>query len=154
MNMTFKEEHIIPVLKARNSFEAIGELVEHLVSVGTILPEVAESIAAAVKQRENSMSTGIGFGLAIPHAATPLVHEIVLAFGRSLTGIDFDSVDKQLVQHVVLIITPAGEKQKHLVALARISRLFHDRAIRAALENASTSDAVSDILNGSHLARA
>jgi mannitol/fructose-specific phosphotransferase system IIA component (Ntr-type) len=79
MKITFRTEHIIPELRGENAFQVIGELVEHLVSVGTVLSETAEPISLAVKQRETSMSTGIGFGIAIPHASTSLTDEIILA---------------------------------------------------------------------------
>jgi len=147
MKITFTTEHIIPELKGKNAFQVIGELMEHLVSVGTILPETAEPISLAVKQRETSMSTGIGFGIAIPHASTPLTDEIVLAFGRSSNGIDFDSLDKQPVRLVVLMIVPAREKEKHLPTLASISRLLHNREIRVALQHAQDASQILDILN-------
>jgi mannitol/fructose-specific phosphotransferase system IIA component (Ntr-type) len=148
IKITFKNEHIIPQLESPTALQAIGELVDHLVSVGTLLPEAAGPIAQAIRQRETSMSTGVGFGLAVPHASTPLTTELIVAFGRSHNGIDFDSVDGQAVRLVVLVIAPAREKEKHFLTLSSISRLLHDRDIRLALEQAGDGDSISGILNG------
>ncbi len=152
MKPIFKNEHIIRQLESTTAFHAIGELVDHLVSVRAILSEAAEPIALAVRQRENSMSTGVGFGLAIPHASTPLIPELVAAFGRSHIGIDFDSVDGQAVRLVVLLIVSAREKEKHFLTLSSLSRLLHGRDIRFALERALDGDSISNILNGYQLA--
>jgi mannitol/fructose-specific phosphotransferase system IIA component (Ntr-type) len=147
MKITFRDEHIISELKSGNGFEAIDEFVDHLASVGTISAENKTPIATALKQRERSMSTGIGFGLALPHAVTNLVNDLVIAFGRSKTGIDFDALDRQPVRLVVMIIVPTAQREQHLKILAGISRLLHKEEIRAALEAALNSAAMVDILN-------
>ena len=64
-------------------------MITNLVATGKIKPEHREAIAAVVKKRETSMSTGIGFGIGIPHASTDLIYEVVGAFGRSKTGGQF-----------------------------------------------------------------
>jgi mannitol/fructose-specific phosphotransferase system IIA component (Ntr-type) len=151
MNLTFKIEHIIPELKSMTGQQAIGELVEHLVSVGSIPVDTAQSIAGAIWQRENSMSTGLGFGVAIPHAATALVDETFAAFGRSRAGIDFNSVDGQPVRLVVLLVIPARDKENRFLTLARISRLLHRKDIRVALEGALDRASISEILNATQL---
>lgn len=151
MTLTFKNEHILPQLKSTTGLQAIGELVDHLVAVGTLSPETADPITLAVRQRENSMSTGLGFGIAIPHGCTPLINETILAFGRSRSGIDFDALDNQPVCLVVLVIVPTREKEKNFLTLARISRLLHGKGIRTALEKALDGDSISTILNGTQL---
>ena len=67
------KEQIIPDLRATNRWEAIDELINNLVATGKIVPEHHDAIAAVVKKRESSMSTGIGFGIGIPHASTDLI---------------------------------------------------------------------------------
>ena len=74
---------ILPDLHATNRWEAIDELIDNLVATGKISPSDREAIAAVVKKRETSMSTGIGFGIGIPHASTDLIYEVVGALGRS-----------------------------------------------------------------------
>ena len=74
---------IIPDLKARDRWPAILELVERLVSGGLVNPLDKDGILRALELREQTMSTGIGFGIAIPHASSDRVTEVVAAFGRS-----------------------------------------------------------------------
>ena len=72
---------ILPDLRATNRWEAIDELIENLVATGKIQPGDRDAVTAAVKKRETSMSTGIGFGIGIPHASTDLIYEVVGALG-------------------------------------------------------------------------
>jgi len=148
MNLIFQTEQIVPELKGVTAFQVIDELVNHLASTGKILPEAKESIFLAVKRRESSMSTGIGFGIAIPHADTNLINEAIVTFGRSVTGIDFNALDKQPVQLVVMVIVPSRERQTHLATLASISRLLHNGEIRVALQTAPDAEVILNILNG------
>jgi mannitol/fructose-specific phosphotransferase system IIA component (Ntr-type) len=147
MKITFKNEHIIAALRGTVAFEAIDELIGCAVLAGAIAPDAAKNVTLAVKQREQSMSTGVGFGVAIPHAAVDPIEEVIIAFGRSLAGIEFDSLDGQPVRFVALILVPVGEREKHLPTLARVSRLLHRKEIRAALETAADVEAIANILN-------
>ena len=79
-------EQIIPEMKATERWSAIVELIDLLVGLGKIKPEDRESILASLKQREETMSTGIGFGIAIPHASSDRIEEVVASFGRSSQG--------------------------------------------------------------------
>jgi len=148
MKIFFRSEQIIPELKSTTGHETIREMVDHVACIGRISREAKESISFAVRHRENSMSTGIGFGIAIPHASTPFIDKITVAFGRSVKGIDFKSLDAQPVRLVVLMIIPEGEKQKYLPLLSHISRLLQDQEVRLTLENARDADAIGEILNG------
>ena len=76
-------DNILPELRATNRWEAIDELITNLVTTTKIKAEHREAIAAVVKKRETSMSTGIGFGIGIPHASTSLIYQVVGSFGRS-----------------------------------------------------------------------
>ena len=127
---------IIPELRAKDRWEAIDELIEKLVAAGKIKPEHREAITAVVRKRETSMSTGIGFGIGIPHASTDLIGEVVGALGRSKTGVNFDALDNQPVSLVVLFLVPQGQFQKHLSTLAEIAKLLHRKEFRKALEDA------------------
>jgi mannitol/fructose-specific phosphotransferase system IIA component (Ntr-type) len=129
-------DQIVPELKAANRWEAIDELIEQLIVSGKIKPEHREAVTAVIKKRETSMSTGIGFGIGIPHASTDLIYEVVGAFGRSKKGVNFDALDNQPVTLVMLFLVPQGQFQKHLHTLARIAKLLHRKEFRAALEAA------------------
>src|SRR6266850_6340616 len=132
-------EQIVPELKAANRWEAIDELIQQLISSGKIKPEHREAVTAVIKKRESSMSTGIGFGIGIPHASTDLIYEVVGAFGRSKTGVNFDALDNQPVKLVMLFLVPQGQFQKHLHTLANIAKLLHKTEFRQSLEEAPDS---------------
>ena len=139
-------EQIVPELKAANRWEAIDELIEQLIASGKIKPEHREAVTAVIKKRETSMSTGIGFGIGIPHASTDLIYEVVGAFGRSRKGVNFDALDNQPVTLVMLFLVPQGQFQKHLHTLAKIAKLLHRKEFRAALEAAPDAPAMCGII--------
>ena len=140
------KEQILTDLQAGNRWEAIDELINNLVATGKIKPENHDAIASVVKKRESSMSTGIGFGIGIPHASTDLIYEVVGALGRSKKGISFDALDNQPVNLVMLFLVPQGQFQKHLHTLANIAKLLHRAEFRQALEQAPDSEAMLKII--------
>ncbi len=137
---------ILPEMKAATRWEAIDELIAPLIESSKIKAEHREAITAVVKKRENSMSTGIGFGIGIPHASSDLIYEVVAALGRSKKGINFDSLDNQPVTLVVLFLVPQGQFQKHLHTLAKIAKLLHKKELRQALEEAPDAAAMYEII--------
>jgi fructose-specific phosphotransferase system IIA component len=139
-------QQIASDLQATSRWEAIDELINHLVACAKINPEHRDAIVAVVKKRETSMSTGIGFGIGIPHASTDLIYEVVGAFGRSKKGINFDALDNQPVNLVMLFLVPQGQFQKHLHTLAKIAKLLHKKEFRHALEAAPDAQAMFDII--------
>jgi fructose-specific phosphotransferase system IIA component len=140
------KDQIVTDLQATNRWEAIDELINNLVTTGKIKPENHDSIAAVVKKRESSMSTGIGFGIGIPHASTDLIYEVVGALGRSRTGVNFDALDNQPVNLVMLFLVPQGQFQKHLHTLANIAKLLHKAEFRQALEQAPDAETMLRII--------
>jgi len=140
------QEQIITDLRATNRWEAIDELIEKLVVTDKIMAEHRDAITAAVKKRETSMSTGIGFGIGIPHASTDLIYEVVGALGRSKAGVNFDALDNQPVKLVMLFLVPQGQFQKHLHTLANIAKLLHKADFRQALEAAPDAAAMLAII--------
>jgi fructose-specific phosphotransferase system IIA component len=138
-------EQIVPEMKAAGRWEAIGELVETLVATGRIHLEDREMVLDSIKQREQTMSTGIGFGIAIPHASSDKVEEVVAAFGRSKSGIEFDSLDGQPVFFVVLFVVPKDQFQTHLRTLAAIAKFLNDKAVRDELGRAENADQVLQV---------
>jgi len=137
---------IISDMRALNRWEAIDELIGNLVETGKIKPESRDPVAAVVKKRETSMSTGIGFGIGIPHASTDLIYEVVGAFGRSRAGVNFDALDNQPVKLVMLFLVPQGQFQKHLHTLANIAKLLHKTEFRQSLEEASDAETMYRII--------
>ena len=139
-------EQILPELKASNRWEAIDELIANLVATGKIKQENLDAISSVVKKRETSMSTGIGFGIGIPHASTELISEVVGSLGRSRTGVNFDALDNQPVNLVMLFLVPQGQFQKHLHTLANIAKLLHKAEFRQALEQAPDAETMLRII--------
>jgi mannitol/fructose-specific phosphotransferase system IIA component (Ntr-type) len=143
------KEQIVPELRAANRWEAIDELIGNLVNTGKIKPEYRDAVTAVVRKRENSMSTGIGFGIGIPHASTDLIQEVVGALGRSQAGVNFEALDNQPVKLVMLFLVPQGQFQKHLHTLANIAKLLHKAEFRKALETAPDAEAMLAIIKES-----
>lgn len=137
---------IIPEMRATDRWEAIDELVDRLVSAGRISPEHRQDIAAVVKKREQSMSTGIGFGVGIPHAVSDLISEVVGVLGRSSNGMQFEALDNQPVKLVILFLVPQGQFQKHLHTLSNIAKNLHNADFRSALATAPDADAVYRVI--------
>jgi len=140
------KEQIITDLQAADRWQAIDELINNLVATGRIKTEHHDAIAAVVKKRESSMSTGIGFGIGIPHASTDLIAEVVGALGRSKRGVNFDALDNQPVNLVMLFLVPQGQFQKHLHTLANIAKLLHRADFRQALEEAPDAEAMLQVI--------
>jgi mannitol/fructose-specific phosphotransferase system IIA component (Ntr-type) len=134
-------EQIIPEMKATERWSAIVELTDLLVAQGKIKPEDRDSILASLKQREETLSTGIGNGIAIPHASSDRIEEVV-AFGRSSQGIEFDALDDAPAKFVVLFIEPKNQFLTHPRTLASIAKFLNDRSIRESLAAAKTADEI------------
>ena len=106
-----------------------------------------EGYVEALEAREAQSSTGIGEGIAIPHAKTKYVKEPALAMGRKTSGIDYQSLDDEPATLFFMIAAPDGANNTHIETLARLSQLLLDDDFKEALEKAPTADAVLDIIN-------
>ena len=143
------KEQVVTDLKASDRWEAIEELIDLLVEKGRIKSEHREAIVSVVKKRETSMSTGIGFGIGIPHASTDLIDDVTGAFGRSKEGVNFDALDNQPVNLVMLFLVPQGQFQKHLHTLAKIAKVLHKNEFRKSLEDAGDAAEMYQIIRTS-----
>jgi mannitol/fructose-specific phosphotransferase system IIA component (Ntr-type) len=138
-------DQIIPEMTATERWEAIVELMDLLVARDQIKAEDRDGILAALKQREETMSTGIGFGIAIPHCSSDRLDKVVAAFGRSSQGIEFDALDNAPVKFVVLFVVPKNQFQTHLRTLASIAKFLNDRTVRDQLAAADSADAILQV---------
>lgn len=126
-------------LRSRTKDAALMELVETLASADEV--KNREKVLDAVRERERIVSTGIGLGVAVPHAKIPEVSEFLLAYGRSRDGIDFASIDDRPVHHIVLIVGPPDRQPRYLQFLASVTLTLKRADLRRQLELAtSTSD--------------
>lgn len=146
--MRIPASHIEPELEATERYGAIRELVGRLVHAGTIPRKVETAILDAFSRREDIMSTGVGFRLAIPHITSASVPEPVFAFGRSRVGIDFDSLDNLPVEFVFLFMLPAGRigEKDRLRLKASLCRLLANRHTQEKLRCCSTAQDIGAAL--------
>ncbi len=136
------ESQIVPELASKERWSAIAELVDSLVESEKISAADREDVLLSIRQREETMSTGIGFGIAIPHASSFKVDEVVAAFGRSSGGVQFESLDGEPVFFIVLFVVPKDQFQTHLRTLAAIAKFLNDRAVRGDLASAPDASAI------------
>ncbi|MEE2940680.1 MAG: PTS sugar transporter subunit IIA [Planctomycetota bacterium] len=118
-----------------DKWQAIGDLVHHLVALGKLPVELEEAVRDAVLDRERSMSTGMERGVAIPHAAVEGVSELLAVMGvvQDGGGLDFESIDGQSARVVVLLVIPKGQKLLHIRTLADIARVLTKDSVRSKL---------------------
>jgi len=138
-------KQVILDLKGEVCSEAIGNIVEHLITQKLIKNNLREEILESLKERERQISTGIGSGVAIPHAFSDKIDQVVAAFARSKEGVDFESLDNAPVNFVILFIVPKKDYNMHLQTLAAIARMFNNCAVRQELQEAETVESVLDI---------
>ena len=122
------KDSIISNLTGTNKEEILREITDFLQSLGLIKDK--ETLFNALMEREKLGSTGIGENVAIPHGKSDELSQIVIVFGRSIEGVDFESLDQKPVHFVCMVIAPSNSTGQHLKALARISRLFKNQNLR------------------------
>ena len=117
-----------------------GEVIEELVGLvaGSNMISDRDMLLTDIRERENLVTTGVGYGVAFPHAKTRAVKGIVIAFGRSEAGIEFDAMDHKPVHLFFLIAAPEDAIGAHLNVMARLSYLMKSEENRAKLLEASS----------------
>jgi fructose-specific phosphotransferase system IIA component len=132
-------------LEGKDKQSVVTELVDLLDANGLLLDR--NIVLDAVLAREQTRSTGIGSGIAIPHGKCKAVKELVMAIGIAREPIDFASVDGKPVTIILLLVSPADRTGPHIQALARISRLMLDEQFRHGLEEAASAEQVYELLS-------
>jgi len=133
-------------LKAVSKDEVLLEMVEMLILSGKIKKQDKNEIFNKLREREELGSTGIGKGVAIPHAKSSNLKNMIAAFGISKKGVDFKSLDGAPSYIFFLLIAPSNLTGPHLKALAKISRLLDDKFIRDRLLLAKNGETVQNII--------
>jgi PTS system nitrogen regulatory IIA component len=128
------ENLIIEEIEAVSKQEVLREFARLLKAMNRVDDE--DKLLAALCERESLGSTGIGDGVAIPHGKMPMGSEMIVAFGRSRKGVDFQSMDSKPVFLFFLLVTPEDKPGEHLKALARISRILKNPVLRESLRAA------------------
>ena len=147
--MSLKEllnEQLIKLnLESQTKIEALSEMVDLLASSGDIKDK--DLFLDSVVDREAMGSTGIGNGVAIPHGRVDVAQNLVIAFGRSKQGVEFDSLDKEPVYLFFMLAAPKQDVGAYLKALAELSRLLKEEEFRIALLDAESNRQVIDIIS-------
>jgi len=146
-NIITGPERVIVDMKATDQWSAIDELIDHLVDAGQLDADNRNSVAGAVREREETMSTGVGNGIGIPHAATPHVSDVIGVIGISEEGLEFDAMDGEPVHLVMLFVVPEDHFQEHLDTLAQIARTLTQPDCREALLDSAEPEEVVQVLH-------
>jgi PTS system nitrogen regulatory IIA component len=125
------EDVIMPALRGRSKDDVIEELAAVVAGAHPEIDRVR--LVQALQDREKLNSTALGESVAIPHGKLPALQRVVAAFGRSVPGVDFKSLDGKPTHLFFLLVAPEDSAGAHLKALARISRLLKDESFRRRL---------------------
>ena len=146
LSSLLKESLIELELEGKDKLEIIDELVDIITKSGKARNKKA--LASAILARENLGSTAIGNGVAVPHAKIDGIKHTVLAFGRSVAGVDFSSLDGEKTHLFFILISPKDDIGAHLKILAKISHLIKDRFMVGLFKKArSKKEVLSMITN-------
>jgi fructose-specific phosphotransferase system IIA component len=142
----FCDENLITFnLKSTTKTGVIEELVE--LAAGSTMIKNHDELLNDVRERENLVTTGVGYGVAFPHAKTRAAKGIVIAFGRSTKGIDFEAMDHRPVSLFFLIAAPEDAVGAHLNVMARLSFLMKSEENRQRLMQVSSPGDVLSLID-------
>jgi len=145
INELMLKDAMIMDLQATDKKGAIDEMVAKLYAVGRISD--IEVYKEGILAREAQTSTGLGDGIAMPHAKNSAVKEATVLFAKSNAGVDYEALDGQPTYLFFMIAAPEGANDTHLQALAALSRLLIDPDFVAKLKTATTADQVQQIFS-------
>lgn len=133
-------------LAPRKRDEAIRALLGLLVACKALSAKLADRALEAILEREALGSTAIGRGLAVPHGRLKGLSRIMVAFGFSSSGVEFNALDGAPVHQIFLIIAPTGRPEDYLDAMERITRLVQNADFRRFVSKAKSSGDVLDLI--------
>lgn len=140
------EDLIEPSLAGQNRDAVIGELLDLMIRAGALAPAARADALAAVLRREDSMTTALGAGVAVPHGTCEGLEEIVAAFGVHRAGVEWGALDGQPVRLVILLLVPPNTFQAHIRTLAGVARVMNDPHLRRLLYEARDARTLLEIL--------
>ena len=138
-----QRETILADLKATTKKGILEELVAPVSEIANVKPD---DMVKVLMEREQLGSTGIGGGIGIPHGKMKDIDSLILGFGLSRKGVDFESLDGQPTHIFFLLITPENSTGLHLKLLAAISRILKNDPFKARLLKASSGDEIFEII--------
>lgn len=137
-----ERETIIPDLQSETKEDVIRELAENLAAAHPGIND--EKLIEVLLEREKLCSTAVDSGVAIPHAKLSGISDIIAGFGRSVGGIDYDSLDAELTHLFIILVAPETSIGAHIQLLARISKIFRNPDLRAKLMTLETKEEIYD----------
>jgi len=137
---------VVEALESADKAAALNEVVSALVGAGAVAEGMADEVGERALAREARGSTGIGHGVAVPHAKVGGVGGMVMALARSRSGIDYDAVDGQPVHTIFFLVSPEDQADDHLAALRWVSSLARDADFRRFVLAASGEAEVRELL--------
>ena len=138
---------IVPALKNHTRDEVIGELVEAMAEAGAISKQKVKEIIKAIQAREAQATTGIGKGVALPHAKLKGIKKPIATIGCSSEGIDFASLDSKPVYSVILLLSSPDNPDEHLQAMETIFKHVQRDIFRKFLRQSETREAVVELIH-------
>ena len=137
---------IVADLAATDRDSAIAELVGALAEAGNVSRSKVDELIEAIMQRERVATTGMGKGVAMPHAKHAAVKKVTATIGRSKDGIDFNALDQAPVYTVVLLLSPPNEPEQHLQAMETIFRHLQRDNFRRFMRQANAKEEIIDLV--------
>ena len=140
----FDSQLIISNLKSQDKKGVLEELSQKITEQNPSLNK--RSLLQVLLEREKLGSTGIGDGIALPHGKLAELSNLLISFGRSINGLDFDSIDEQPAYLFFLLLAPENSAGMHLTALAKISRMLKDGNFRQRLMGAKSRKEIYQVI--------
>ena len=137
---------VVPELSGKTRDEVISELVQALTSAKAIAGKTVAEVVKAVLAREKQATTGIGKGVALPHAKLKGLEGPVGAIGRSSAGVDFAALDSKPVYSVILLLSSPDNPDEHLQAMETIFKHVQRDMFRKFLRQSATKEAIVDLI--------
>ena len=137
---------IVPSLANKTRDEVIGELVESLAEAGAVSKQRVKEITKAILAREAQATTGIGKGVALPHAKIKGIKKPIATIGCSSEGIDFASLDSKPVYSVILLLSSPDNPDEHLQAMETIFKHVQRDIFRKFLRQSESREAIIDLI--------
>lgn len=140
------EDAVCLALQAQERDDVLRRLLDRLAEAGAMPAELTGKAFEALAAREALGSTAIGRGVAVPHARLDELDRIVVAFGYSAGGVEFNALDGQLVHQVFLIMGPAGQADEYVEVMQRISRLVQDEDFLRFVQRVRSAEELVELL--------
>lgn len=148
--MLFKDliapQNIIGSLESTTRNEVLAEMVDALIASGSIPEDIRQGVLSALIERENITSTGVGNGIAVPHAKHPAIKKMTGLFARSREGVQFSAIDDKPVHIFVMLLSNQDIIQQHLQSLAYVAKHLNEDIFRSFLLNARDEKEIVELL--------